>query len=273
MSTKQVKKAEIENAKEVIYLYAHELARTHVHKIEQLVEDSLELAKVDQHQAAEDIFEDTKDAFYALLLRRNARGNSNIVTALNKVIESPDFKDEDGLKFINRYFYSICNYLHLEAGHEYITEHLRLLIEHLLNLPTLEAKSWSTRLLQQRVHAFRNHDYAKCLQRQMHLDGSNKTGKVIDTLHDFPYLWGVTTGVKETDESTKNSPRTGIGQKIYQRRCNDYRALHGHIKQAKQGTSNLVVPLPWNSSTREFNQALKYFKSLYRESRKKDRRR
>lgn len=252
---------EVENAKERVYAYIQQLAVNHVRKVVHITEQSIELSKAASHQAVQDTFEYTKDAFYKLLLSRNARERLDIVAALDRVIESPDFKGEGGLKFINRCFYSICNYLHLHAGHQYITEHLRLLIQYLLELPTTKAQSQRNRLLQQRMHAFREHDYTKYLQRQMHLDDFKKTGKVIDVLHDFPYLWGVTTHVKETDKSARNSPRTGIGEKLYQRRCNDYSDLQTYIRQCKNRSPNLIVPLPWDASLPEFNRTLKYFKT------------
>ena len=251
---------EVEKAKEEIYAYIHEIAQTHVETVVRLVDESPELTAIALRQAAKNIFDNTKEQFYGLLLSRNARGRAGIITALDVVTESPEFKGEGGLQFINRCFYSICNYWHLNAQERYITEHLRLLIQHLLDLPPLEAKGRSTRILQQRMHAFRKHHYTTYLQRQMHLDGSHKTGQVSDVLSDFPYLWGVTTHVSDNKKFEKNLRRTGVGKKQYERRLNDYKALVGYVRQCKEGAPNLAVPLPWNSSVHEFNQALIYFK-------------
>ncbi|MEM9809350.1 MAG: hypothetical protein AAF959_29220, partial [Cyanobacteria bacterium P01_D01_bin.56] len=253
---------DVESAKEEIYAYIQEIAANHVRKVVRVAEQSPELTTATVKQTVDDIFEDTRGLFYNLLLFRNARARLDIVAALDKVIESPDFKAEGGLKFINRCFYSICNYWHLNAGHKYITEHLCLLIQYLLDeLPTKRAQSRCNRLLQQRMQAFRDHDYTTYLQRQRHLSNFHKTGKVIDVLHDFPYLWGVTTHTKETDKSVRNAPRTGIGEKLYQRRCNDYSELQRYIRQCKNRAPNLVVPLPWDASIPEFNRTLKYFKT------------
>ena len=251
---------EFEQAKERVYGYIlKDIAHKHVHKIEELIEKASELTETDFLAAVDDAFAITKDKFYGLLLSRDTKGRQDITIALDVVTTFPDFKGKQGLLFINRCFYSICNYLQTKAHYPYIIDHLRLIIEHLLDLPERGALDRGTRVLQQRMHDFRESSFVICLQRRIQLYDKRKTGKVSDIFHECPYLWGPTTCTPDIKELEKDLNRSGIGQKKYQKIHSDYLAINKYCIQHNQGISNLVIPVPWGSSPAEFVKEVIHF--------------
>ena len=106
------------------------------------------------------------DKFYDLLCRRVAVGRPDVVASLDDVIRSKGFKQEEGLRFLNRSFYTICNPWLLDSK---MAPYLEQLITLLNDLPEPAALNPLTRLLQKRLQTFGKGDYGDSLRRHMRL--------------------------------------------------------------------------------------------------------
>jgi hypothetical protein len=200
------------------------------------------------------------NAFYDLLYRRIAVGEQEIVTNLDMVIEEAGFKQEKGLQFLNRAFYTLCNPWHLYFE---MMPYLNQLIETLNHLPEPSAQDPLTRLLQRRLQDFNQSQYGDCLRRQMRLGiyspkGQDYQGLVGDHLADYFYLYCSTTrtpDIEELEQMVYDDPlQSGLGFKQSQKLEEMYRAIGQYYYLRRRGETNLVNPT--RLSVPEFERGL-----------------
>jgi hypothetical protein len=202
-------------------------------------------------------------AFYDLLCNRIAVGRQDVIASLDRVVGADDFKQEKGLQFLNRSFYTICNPWHLNSE---MMPYLNQLIDRLKHLPDPSAHDPYTRLLRRRLHDFSQGDYGDCLHRQMRLGayGQNSPikyqaqGVVGDYLPDYFYLYCSTTrtpDIEDLEQAVYDNPlQSGLGYKQSKKLEEMYRAVAQYHRSRLQGEKELFNPtrLP----TTEFEQGL-----------------
>jgi hypothetical protein len=189
--------------------------------------------------------------FYSLIHDRIAVGHQEVVASLDQVIQSDGFGQEDGLRFLNRSFYTICNPWHLNSE---MMPYLEQLITQLDELPQPKAHSPLTRQLRRRLHDFNQGDYGDCLHRQMRLGEYGKTspngrpyrGVLGDHLADYFYLYRSTTrtpDIEELERATYDDPlKSGLGYKQSKKLEDMYRAVAEYRRLGMQGVTDLVNP-------------------------------
>jgi hypothetical protein len=202
-------------------------------------------------------------AFYDLLHNRIAVERQDVIASLDRIIGADDFKQEKGLQFLNRSFYTICNPWHLDSE---MMPYLEEFIDRLNHLPEPSAHDPYTRLLRRRLHDFSQGDYGDCLHRQMRLGayGQNSPrkyqaqGVVGDYLPDYFYLYCSTTrtpDIEDLEQVVYDNPlQSGLGYKQSKKLEAMYEAV-GQYRQARlRGETDLVNPtrLP----VAEFEQGL-----------------
>ncbi|MGB3135446.1 MAG: hypothetical protein WBG38_18720 [Nodosilinea sp.] len=238
MSTKPLSTRNLEQAKSTVYDYIGSLAR---HALP-------EIALVE---------------FYSLIHDRIAVGYQEVVASLDQIIQSDGFRQEDGLRFLNRSFYTICNPWHLNGE---MMPCLEQLITHLDELPEPAAHSPLTRLLRRRLRDFNQGNYGDCLHRQMRLGEYAQAsptsrpyrGVLGDHLADYFYLYRSTTrtpDIEDLERSAYDDPlQSGLGYKQSQKLEEMYRAVSEYRRLREQGVTGLVNPtrLP----VAEFEQGL-----------------
>lgn len=190
-------------------------------------------------------------AFYELLCDRIAIGNQAIVTSLDQVVGAESFREEAGLHFLNRSFYTICNPWHLDNQK---MPHLGQLIGQLNSLPDPTAQDPLTRLLRRRLYEFNQGEYGACLRRQMRLSGvydyssGNRPyrGLLGDYLPDYFYLYCSTTrtpDIEELEQATYDNPiKSGLGYKQSQKLEEMYRSVGQYRRLRAQGAEDLANP-------------------------------
>lgn len=202
-------------------------------------------------------------AFYDLLYNRIAVGRQDVIASLDRVVGADDFKQEKGLQFLNRSFYTLCNPWHLNSE---MMPYLNQLIDRLNHLPDSAAHDPYTRLLRRRLHDFNQGEYGDCLQRQMRLGayGQNNLQKhpsqevVGDYLTDYFYLYCSTTrtpDIEDLEQAVYDNPlQSGLGYKQSKKLEEMYRAVAQYRRARLRGEMELVNPtrLP----TAEFEQGL-----------------
>ena len=231
MSTKA-----LEHAKEVVYDYIRELARN-----------------VPPDQALV--------AFYSLLCDRIVVGRQEVIPYLDSVIQADEFKQEQGLHFLNRSFYTICNPWHLDADMAPYLDHL---VHRLNQLPDRSAQDPLTRLLRRRLHDFNQGHYGDCLRRQMCLGRANQRdrtqhrGVLGDYLADYFYLYCSTTrtpDIEELEQLVYDNPlQSGLGRKQSRKLEDTYQAINHYRRLRLQGATNLNNPT--RLSVQEFERGL-----------------
>ncbi len=191
------------------------------------------------------------DAFYDLLYRRVAVGRPDVVASLDDVIRSEGFKQDEGLRFLNRSFYTICNPWHLDGE---MTPYLERLVAQLNDLPDPAAQDPLTRLLRRRLQAFNQGDYGDCLHRQMRLGAYGQRrakprgdrGTLADYLADYFYLYCSTTrtpDIEALEQGVYDDPRqSGLGYKQVAKLEDMFRAVGEYRRLRLQGADNLVNP-------------------------------
>lgn len=231
-----------EQAKEIVYSYIAELAQLS-----------------DPEQA--------RRAFYNLLMQRIAVGRSDVIRALNCVLESEEFAQEAGLKFINRCYYTICNPWHLNSDR---AAELQQLICDLRTLKAASAKAHLTRPLQRRMHDFKASEYTECLCRQMRLGGhagfSEETrqyrGVVADYLPDYFYLYKSATCMPDIEDleqqlAHRRQFESGLAQKQQRKLKQDYAAVRTYYNHRRQGIPAAELVNPTRLPVEELEQGLR----------------
>jgi hypothetical protein len=215
-----------EQAKEHIYRYIQDLASNAL-----------------PEQAVEDL--------YGLLWNRIAVNHNDVRQALTVVITADSFSQEEGLQFINRCFYSICNPWHLDTRKR---AHLEQLVGRLSDLPEPEATNPVTAKLRDRIQTFNRGDYGDCLRRQMRLGGyagydprhRQHLGLVGDILPDHFCLYRSATrtrDIEELESATCNHPwQSGIGAKQLVRLGQSHRQLKQYWVQRRRGAPDIHNP-------------------------------
>lgn len=241
-TTRTLEPTNLEQAKEVVYSYIAELAQLN-----------------DAERA--------RTAFYALMMQRIAVGRQDVIKALNRVLESEDFTQEAGLKFINRCYYTICNPWHLNSDR---AAELQQLIDDLRTLKAANATAHLTRPLQRRMHDFRASEYTECLCRQMRLGGhtsfSEETrqyrGIVADYLPDYFYLYKSTTCMPDIEDLEQQMAHqrqfeSGLAQKQQRKLKQDYTAVREYYTRRKQGVAAAELVNPTRLPIDELEQGLR----------------
>ncbi len=219
MSTKA-----LEQSKEVVYDYIRDLAR--------------------------DVSpEDALAAFYDLLCDRIAVEKPEVISHLDLVIQSKGFKQDPGLHFLNRSFYTICNPWHLDAD---MIAYLDQLVSRLNQLPDRSAHDPLTRSLRRRLHDFNRGEYGDCLRRQMRLgiadrrDRAQRQEVLGDYLVDYFYLYCATTrtpDIEELEQRVYDDPlQSGLGRKQSRKLEDIYRAINHYRRLRLQGATHLNNP-------------------------------
>lgn len=193
--------------------------------------------------------DDALVAFYRLLCDRIAVGRQDVIRNLDLVIQSEIFKQEPGLHFLNRSFYTICNPWHLNSE---MVPYLDRLIERLNQLPESSAQDPLTRQLRRRLHDFNQGDYGACLRRQMRLnrtqpsDRPQRQAVLGDYLADYFYLYCSTTrtpDIEELEQSVHDDPfKSGLGRKQSKKLEEIYRAISHYRRLRSQGAKTLNNP-------------------------------
>ncbi len=203
------------------------------------------------------------DAFYDLLCQRIAVGRPDVIACLDDIIRSDGFKQDEGLRFLNRSFYTICNPWHLDSE---MMPYLEQLIARLTTLPDPAAQDPLTRLLRRQLQAFSQGDYSDCLHRQMRLGvyGQRRAQPqgdrdiLADYLADYFYLYCSTTrtpDIEELEQGAYDDPRqSGLGYKQATKLEDMFRAVGEYRRLRLQGATNLVNPTRLPKA--EFEQGL-----------------
>lgn len=279
----------IEQAKENIYTHIRQLARLHVTTCKRAarrldLDDDMDSCSLETMgdlvssleerrqfkskrsellRTVEQSFDETFKAFYDLLWCRQADDSLGILKDLDTVIYSPGFKKQEGLDFINRYFYSVCNLWHTYPA---LAKHVVRLIQHLDELK-VTAISREKRILQERVCAFRQSPQAKVLRRQVrfHETDENVTQKdeIGDYLPNLFYLYRSTTRTQDIAklEELNLHKNIGLARKQQRKLIHDYKSVVDYHNRRDKGETNLTVPIKgW--STPEFEENLKYYYPL-----------
>lgn len=201
-------------------------------------------------------------AFYALMLDRVTPHNPEIRASLTAVIEDERFKQEDGLHFLNRVFYTICNPLNLDGElWPYLKQLVGWLNSEFLDPPPINP---TTRSFRERLQEFSSGEYGNCLRRQMHLDGDSlfseerrqSTGTLSDYLPDYFCMYRSVTRtpdiVKLEREMYNNPEESGVSAKQAHKLQQTYDAVYQYRALRLQGEQGLVNPTNLNVAAFEY---------------------
>lgn len=285
--------AYIEQAKENIYSYVRELAHTHVVICQRAASELglrqemdswepghvrssaytleetelLRLKRLELEDVVQASYEKVSLAFYNLLWHRQAEGNSELLADLDIIIYSPGFKADEGLLFINRCFYSICNRWHSYSG---LAKYIAFFIRHLDDLAGA-AHSREKRILRERMRAYRESSYADHLRRQMRLNEVEKEitqkEKVGDYLPDLFYLYRTTTRTPDIEalEDRNKRANSGLRKRQYRKLVCEYRAIVDYYNRKVNGEADLPIPIK-GMSKQEFDDSLHHYHPLRKAS-------
>lgn len=208
------------------------------------------------------------DAFYQLLWDRVTLFNEagEVRDALTFILTSPYAKDDAGLQFINRSYYSICNLWHLDNVKR---PYLEQLVGHLDQLSELQACNPETKKLRGLLQSFNHSDSGDRLRRQMRLAGyegydplrKQHTGTVADILPEHFCIYRSATLSDDVSDFEKHNAaswwETGVGSRQLNRLRESHRELNSYMKQRKRGVTDLKNPS--RLSDQELDECLTFY--------------
>ncbi|MGF1567712.1 MAG: hypothetical protein ACFCVD_06535 [Nodosilinea sp.] len=210
--------------------------------------------------------EEALKLFYDLLWDRVTPALPTARSALTTVVEDARFKQIEGLHFLNRSYYSICNPWHLDGE---MMPYLRRLIDHLGTLPAPAAQNPTTELLRERLKDFGSGEYGDCLRRQMRLGGyatyreehREFRGIVADYLPDYFCLYRSATRTPDIEQLERdaysNPEHSGTGAKQLNKLRETYEAVYRYRELRHQGATGLVNPS--RLQVPDFERGLDYY--------------
>lgn len=230
----------VEAAKDVVYTYISSLA---------------------QHSCSE-----TAVAyFYQLMWDCLAPENTAIKGALTVVVDDEQFKQEQGLNFLNRSYYTICNPWHLDNQK---MPYLKHIIDRLDSAPENHAINDITQDLRKQWMNFSKGEYGDCLRRQMRLGGYESfqeetrefRGVLADYLPDYFCLYRSVTrtpDIEQLEQEHSHPDYSGTATKQINRLRETYDAVYEYRNLRQQGVTS--VKHPSRLELAEFERGLDFY--------------
>ncbi|MBE9110676.1 hypothetical protein IQ273_14740 [Nodosilinea sp. LEGE 07298] len=203
--------------------------------------------------------------FYQLMWDRLTPECLPVRDALTVVIEDEQFKEEQGLQFINRSYYSICNPWHLDNKKR---PYLKQIIDRLDREPETESINRTTQALREQWMNFSKGEYGDCLRRQMHLGGHEIFREedrefrnvLADYLPDYFYLYRSVTrtpDIEQLEQEHSHPEYSGTATKQINRLRESYDAVYEYRNLRQQGVTG--IDHPSRLELAEFEKGLDFY--------------
>lgn len=202
---------------------------------------------------------------YDLLVNGNI-SETNVRSALERIVAQDDFDGPEGLRFINRCIYTAINFLHLD---EMRHDDLKRLVERLAKAPS-SSQNPNTRKLRRTLHHYIQHDMYQCVRRQTRLiEPFNQVDETIlgDLFPHYSFLYingTVTSDIKRLDSERKQvqKPSLRLTEGIHSHRKKRIYQLRQELStywEHRWQKSAQLAPNPTRLSNEELDMGIKLY--------------